>query len=213
MKMINTIFKPLPRREGEIAINARLLYLYVGHPHLPYEHWAASLHEMVASRGHVPRFRLMIGDDGELALNVDFATHFAQRVATDLMGVIALILIDEGDQAASRGDFEYTNRSLDQFRTLAMTRGWMHAKTLHTFIQVEKPFDDWLAELKKKGEMHYIRDYQRGTFGDQIKTIMHPKDTGQGELFFGPRFAMKVAAAEPTGRGRLVRLCVENFRA
>jgi len=203
--MNTAVKKPPPRRKDEIAINARLLYLYVGQPRISYENWAASLHPMVASPGNVQRYQLMTGEDGELALNAYFATHFAHQVASDLMGAIALILIDEGCHAAGRGDFDYTNRMLGRFRALAMVRGQMHSETLHSFLEIDQTWERWIAGLKKKYGMKYRRDYIRITFNGHADPKVHPKDTGKGEVIFGPRFAMKVANDEPTRRGKLVR--------
>ena len=206
---MNTAVKnPPPRRKDEIAINARLLYLYVGQPGISYESWAASLHHMVASPGHVQRYKLMTGADGELALNVDFATHFAHQVASDLMGAIALILIDEGCHAASQGDFDYTNRMLGRFQVLALARGQMHSITLHSFLEIDQKWERWISGLKKKYGMKYGRDYIRVTFNGLADQKVHPKDTGKGEVIFGPRFAMKVASEEPTRRGKLVQECL-----
>lgn len=196
--------KPFPR-EREIAINARLLYLYVGHPDLPYESWVVSLRSMVAQRGRVPRFRLMVADEGDLALNVDFAVHFVQRINPVLIYGIALILIDEGCNAASEGDFDYVNQLLDRYSPLAMAGGWMHAETLHAFLEVTQPFETWLSLLKKGEGMSYGPDYHRVTFDNGGGGRVLPGDDGKGEVMFEPRFAMKVAAAEPTRRGELVR--------
>lgn len=202
---------PPPRREGEIAINARLLYMFVGRPEMSYESWAASLHQMVSSRGQVPTFQIMTGDDGELALNVEFATYFAKLVSADLMGAIALITIEEGRHAAERGDSDCTNRMLAAWKVLALARGQMHATTLHAFLQVDQPYDRWLSGLKKKHGMEYDSDYIRVTFNGQADPEVHPRDTGEGEVMFAPRFAMTVAAEEPTRRGKLVRKYLENF--
>jgi len=192
----------------EIAINARLLYVYVGQPELSYESWAASLRGAVASPRHVSRFRLLTGADGELALNVDFAAHWAERVSSDLMGIIALILIDEGCRAVGQGDADDTNRALKRFQALALARGQMHAETLHAFLQVKQPYRQWFVRLKKEHRMLYGTDYRRLTFNKNNEPKVHPKDTGKGHVIFGPKFALKIAAAEPTPRGRVVQTCL-----
>lgn len=206
---MNTVVNnPPPRRKDEIAINARLLYPYVGQPEMPFEIWAASLHRMVVSRGHLHRCQLMTGEDGELALNVDFAIHFAHQVASDLMGAIALILIDEGCHAASQGDYDYTNRMLGRFQILALARGQMHSITLHSFLEIDQKWERWISGLKKKYGMKYGRDYIRITFNGLADPPAHPRDTGKGEVIFSHRFAMKVANEEPTRRGKLVQECL-----
>lgn len=211
---MNTVVpNPPPRRKDEIAINARLLYLYVGHPILSYDEWVESLHLMVSSRGHIIRYRLLTGTDGELALNDEFAAHFARYVVSDLMGAIALILIREGCAAARKGDLDYTNRMLHAWQILALGRGFMHAESLHAFLQVDETFDQWFARLKKDYAMKYKSDYIRITYSDGAEPVEHRSDTGKGEVIFGHRFALKVAAAEPTQRGMKVGRCLEIGRA
>jgi phage anti-repressor protein len=197
-------------QRAEAAINARLLYLYVGQPEMSYDSWAASLHHMVASPGHASRYRLMTRANGELALNVEFATYFAQQVSGDIMGAIALILLQEGCRVSEKNDVDNTNRMLNQFRGLAMKGGQSNANALHAFLQIEQTCKQWVARLKKKYGMVYGRDYIRMTYGRQATTKRHQKDTGKGVVIFGPRFAMKIAAGEPTRRGKLIRSCFEN---
>ena len=211
--MKTTATLPYPhRRDDEIAINARLLYLYVGWPTLRYEEWATSLHLMISSRDYPSQFRLMIGDDGELALSVTFASYFAQLSATDIMGTVALILIDEGCESTTKGDLNQTNEMLNYYQILALARGRTHAESLHDFLQVEKPFIEWVADLKRKYTMKYKSDYVRLYFDKAGAEKHYTKDNGKGAMMFTHDFAMKIATAEPTRRGELLRIFTRYFK-
>jgi phage anti-repressor protein len=203
--MNNTIKELPPRRKDEIVINARLLYLYVGCPEICYDKWEASLPQIVKIKLGDLQFRIMTGDDGELALNPHLACYFACMVAADLMGVIALILIKEGVEAANQGDFNYTNHMLHLFKSLAMYRGQMLAELLHAFLQVGEPYDLWIIRLKEKHSMRYGSDYVRVSYGTKKTPKIHKTDIQKGDVILGPRFAAKIAAAEHTRRGRLVQ--------
>ena len=53
--------------------------------------------------------------------------------------------------------------------------------------------------------MVYGSDYLRVNLGTKSAPKPYRRDGGKGGLFFGPGFAMKIAAAEPTRRGKMVR--------
>lgn len=201
---------PDPREE--ITINARLLNLYVGFPQLSYESWAAALRH-TASQGHNSHLELTTGTDGELSLNARFATYLAWCGMPSLMSIIALILIDEGRRAAENGDADYANRMLHQFRVLASACGQTQAKKLHAFLEIEQICEQWIAQLQEKHDLKYWRNYVRVSFDRGPKPLIHPKDTGEGDIFFGPRFALELAAEEPTPRGRMIRSYIEKSRA
>lgn len=210
--MRTTTTLPYPhRRDDEIAINARLLYLYVGCPTLRYEEWAASLHLMISSRDYPPQFRLMTGDDGELALSVTLAFYFAQLGATNIMGTIASVLIEEGCKSATKGDIDQTNKMLNYHQILALAKGRTHAESLHDFLQVEKPFIEWVTDLKRKYAMKYKSDYVRLYFDKAGAEKHFAKDNGKGAMMFTHDFAMKIATAEPTRRGELLRIFTRYF--
>jgi len=147
----------------------------------------------------------MTGDDGELALNLDFASYFAYLAATDLVGSIALILIEEGLYAAIRDDFNYTNQMLNAYKALAVARGQMCAETLHTFLQVVEPYDQWITRLKKKHCMRSGRDYVRVNCDTKRGPKMHRTDTQKGDVILGPRLAKKIATDESTRRSKMAQ--------
>ncbi len=200
---------PLPCREGEITINARLLHPYVVNPELSYEKWAMPLQNMAAESRGISAHWLRAGPDGELALTYEAAHHFASRYASDLMGAIALVLMAEGlhGAGAGAGDPGFINRMLGRFEVLTVLQGQMHAETLHSFLEVEETYEQWFCRLKKDHAMKYGKDYVRITFEGTAKPKQHKKDAGEGEVILGPWFAMKISAAEPTLRGKLLRIC------
>lgn len=66
------------RRDGEFAVNARLLYPFIAHPMVSSEEWIESLFHITSSRQYPTKFRLMVGDDGDLFLSEDLASYSAQ---------------------------------------------------------------------------------------------------------------------------------------
>lgn len=197
-----------PNQKKEPFINARLLYLYVGSPHLTYDAWAASLSSMVNSRGHISRFKLMPGRDGELALNLAFACHFAERVADDLIGAIALILIREAETEACKGNMNYSNMMLEAYQALALGQGYMSAKHLHSFLQVEQSYTEWISQLKQK----YESDYVCITYGQNTRPKKHAKDIGEGSVILVPNFAIRVALDTESRRGALIKEYLQSYR-
>jgi phage anti-repressor protein len=194
------------------TIDVELLYQYVGSPSLPCKAWASSLPLLMAELKHVPSFWLASDDSGKLALSPDLALHFANRVCGDLLGAIAFVLITESLGEASSGNPYSANQSLRRFQSLAAARGKMLAETFHAFLQVADDFEKWIVDLKEKHGMKYGRDYLRVTERPNRPLHIQPKDSGKGTIFFGPGFATKVAMAEPTPRGKMVKQCIEAHR-
>lgn len=192
-------------REGEIAIDARLLYSYVGHPTLPYERWEESLFPMTTSGYYPLQFELLKGVNGDLSLNLEFAGYSAGQSIHHLAGIVAWILVSEGREAAATGDLDYTNRMLREFEILASDSGLTHAESLHRFLGVEEAYGEWIANLKVKHSMVYRRDYVCLTNEPPAPPLMHKKDTGVGDVLLTARVAMGIAEAEPTKRGEVMR--------
>ena len=166
---------------------------------------------MCSSRGHIQRYRILTGPDGELALNAEFAAFLTKPVCCDLMGAIAFISIMENCFRKDAGNPDCINEMLRRFQVLAVAGGQSHAETLHAFLQVQTDFSLWIARLKKKHGMQYGHDYIRIEVGNGPDWREYQRDIGRGDVIFGPRFAQKVAMAESTLRGEKVRRCIETY--
>jgi hypothetical protein len=153
----------------------------------------------------------MAGANGDIFLNEDLASYSAQLVAFDVVGAIALVIIHEGAEAASAGDPDFANRKFNAYKSFTPSNGLVRAEVLHSFLEVGGLFDDWLRALKQRHVMHYGADYVRLHLNARGKTVNHRRDTGMGHVIFRHRFAFKVAAAEPTHIGSLMKLCMMNF--
>jgi hypothetical protein len=199
------------RREGEFAVNARLLYPFIAHPMVSFEKWIESLLDLNNDRYHRSKFRLISGDNGELYLNEELASYSAGLVAYDVVGAIALALIHEGVEAASAGDPDFTNRKLNAYKDFTISNDLIPAALLHRFLGVSNGFSDWLHDLKQRHGMRYGSDYKRVFVNARGKVEGHRLDTGMGCVVFCHRFAFEVAASEPTHIGSLMQLCMKNF--
>ena len=201
-------------KDSEITINARRLYPYVGQATLSYDCWVASHFPLIAFRMYPPHFRFTTDNEGKPALCLEFATYIARKAASDIIGAVAAVLIEEGCNSSAKREIGYTNRMLKRHEilTVAWFRGQIHAESLHDFLQVEKPFSDWIADLKRNFSMKYNSDYHRVCFDKSCPKKHYAHAAGERKLMFTLDFAMKVACAEPTRRGELVRKYSEDSR-